>query len=287
MLSTLGELPRVVVEPVVHERHRPAQVAEDPANVRVPLERARVDQSADGVGGLGQEVQRKRERELAQAVRRAGGGRVHEHHGPAPGKFLPERCQVGVVEGAPIHRAAEHDAHHSRAIQHAVRFGERRVDVGQREAGEEAQAPAAPLDQIAELVVEVARQRDAQIRRKPEHVRRRHGHHLDVHVDLVHHRQAMIHRRQRLRHGGRHRPVLQHDQAAVVADVVIEAAVGTPAGVEVAIGVVVRVHIDQSGIQETSFLHRPVTVPAYGPVGGERGALPPAPGRPPSRHRQP
>jgi hypothetical protein len=73
---------------------------------------------------------------------------VDEHHGLAPLQLVEQRGEARVPEVAAAGVAEQHDAVEPELIQGVGQFGERPVDVGQRQAGEAAEPVGAAPGQL-------------------------------------------------------------------------------------------------------------------------------------------
>lgn len=64
---------------------------------------------------------------------------MNEHDGPAPLQLVEQRSEPRVTEVAAASVAEQHDAVQPEVVEGVGQFGQRAVDVGQRQAGEAAE----------------------------------------------------------------------------------------------------------------------------------------------------
>ena len=84
---------------------------------------------------------------------------MHEHHGPAPLQLVEQRREPRVPEVAAAGVAEQHDAVQPQVVEGIGQFGERAVDVGQRQAGEAAEPVGAAPGQFGGQFVALPGQR--------------------------------------------------------------------------------------------------------------------------------
>ena len=132
--------------------------------------------------------------------------------------------------------------------QGPVGLGQGLADIRQRHAREDPQPAAAGRGHVLEFVIAVPGDGRAHGSGQGVYVGRGDRQHLQPDPGGVHQPEPVLDPGQRLRHGQRHGPVLEHHDPAVVADIVREAAARPAARIEVGLRVVVGMNIYQASI---------------------------------------
>jgi len=96
-------------------------------------------QLGDGPGRVGGEINKRVGQPECVGAGVGRGVGVHEHDGPAPLQLIEQRSEARIAQVGAVGVAEQHDAVQPEVVEGVGKFGERPVDVRQRQAGEAAE----------------------------------------------------------------------------------------------------------------------------------------------------
>ena len=105
-------------------------------------------QLGDGPGRVGGEINKRVGQPECVGAGVGRGVGVHEHDGPASLQLVEQRSEARVAQVGAAGVAEQHDAIQPEVVEGVGQFGERAVDVRQRQAGEAAEPVGAVADHL-------------------------------------------------------------------------------------------------------------------------------------------
>ena len=111
------------------------------------------DQVRHGAGGVEDELDQRGSIAKRGLLHAGGQGRMEEHHGLAPVKFVEDRIQAAVPEVHAVVVGQQHDAVQFQRPERIVDLGQRSVHVGQRQARKAAETARVAADCLGRRLV--------------------------------------------------------------------------------------------------------------------------------------
>ena len=107
----------------------------------------------DGAGGLEHELDHGRGIGQIADAGGAGRGRMNEHHGAAAIELGEHGLETRIAEMRPLVVGQQHDAVGLQGIERVGEFGQARLDIRQRQGGEQAEARGVGADRLGSRLV--------------------------------------------------------------------------------------------------------------------------------------